>query len=108
MSQLEIVQLIGTILTKLDMLLASPDLPQSSADWQLLYALRKRLDDQQRELVKDIFNQDTEEFKDLTQQLQTANKALQQVINDISKIATIIGYVSSIAAVADRLLAAAK
>jgi DNA integrity scanning protein DisA with diadenylate cyclase activity len=107
MSHLAIVQLIGNILTKLDMLLASPDLPQSSPDWQQLYALRKHLDDQQRELVKDIFDEDTAQFSQLTQQLQSANDQLQQLPNDIKTIATIIGYVSKAASVVDQLLNAA-
>jgi hypothetical protein len=108
MSQLEVAQLIGNILTKLDMLLASPDLPSSSPDWQTLYALRKHLDDQQRELVKAIFDEDTAQFSQLSQQLKDANDQLQQVINDINKIATIIEYVSKAASVVDQLLSAAK
>lgn len=108
MSQLEVVQLIGGILTKLDSLLASPDLPSSSPDWQQLYALRKHLDDQQRELVKAIFDQDTTQFSQLSDQLKSANNQLQKVIDDINEVATIIGYVSKAASVVDQLLSAAK
>jgi len=57
------------------------------------------LDDQQRELVKAIFDEDTVQFSQLSQQLKGANDQLQQVINDINKIATIIEYVSKAASV---------
>jgi len=57
------------------------------------------LDDQQRELVKAIFDEDTAQFSQLSQQLKGANDQLQQVINDINKIATIIEYVSKAASV---------
>lgn len=108
MSQLEGVQLIGNILTEIDTLLARPDLPSSSPDWQQLYALRKHLDDQQREFVKAIFDEDTTLFSQLSQQLKGASDHLQQVINDITKIAIIIGYVSKAASVVDQILNAAK
>jgi DNA integrity scanning protein DisA with diadenylate cyclase activity len=108
MANIVVVQTIGDLLTGIDTILAGPSLDQSSPEWQQLFALRKHLDDQQKELVKAMFDEDTAAFTQLTQRLQGVDSDMQKVIDDVNNVSKIIGYVSKAASVVDQLLSVAK
>src|SRR5580658_4050005 len=104
MTTLEIVQTIGDVLTQLDQMLANPNFPSSQPAWQQLFALRKHLDDQQRQLVAAQIDESTAQFAQATAQLKTSGDSLQQIGTDITKVASVINIASTIASAADQLL----
>lgn len=100
----DVIKLVGDVLTDIDVLLQSPELPVSSPEWQQLWALRKHLDDEQRELVTSQIEQNTAEYTAITTNLSAANQQLTATLNDITKIGSTIQTVSTIASLADGLL----
>lgn len=104
MSKVDVVAQLGDVLTQIDSLLADPGLSPSSPEWHQLFALRKHLDDQQRELVKEVIADNTDEFEKAAAQLSAAADSLQNVGDNISKIVAVLQTVSSIAALADKIL----
>jgi hypothetical protein len=108
MTTLEIVQIIGDALTQFDVLLANPDFPSSKPQWQQVYALRKQLDDQQRQLVAAAFDESTPQFAQATAQLKSADDTLKQIGGDITKVASVIKLAATLASAADQLLGLAK
>lgn len=104
MSKVDIVNQIGDVLTQIDTILADPDFSPTSPNWHQLFALRKHLDDQQRELVQEIFADDTPQFNAIAKQLSDAADSLEKVSDSINKIGTILKTVSSIASLVDKIL----
>ena len=102
--QTDLVTSIGDSLTKLDQQLMSGDPPFQSAQWQQLYAMRKHLDDQQRDLVQQTFQDDDAQFKTLAADVQTATKDLNHEIATTKRVDTIITIVSQISADVDQIL----
>lgn len=102
MTLIEVAKLIGDDLTQIDTTLQTPGL--SDADWQTLYALRKHLDDMQRDLIQESINEADQKYQALTTQLQQASNQLATVITDLSKVGNIIAMVAQIAAYADGIL----
>jgi hypothetical protein len=108
MNNLQAVQIIGEALTQIDVVLANPNLPPSDPQFQALFAMRKHLDDQQRELVKADIDDTSQAFTNATAQLNAADNNLKRIGSDISKIAAIIQVASTIASIADSVLGLAK
>ena len=104
MSKLDLVTEIGDVLTQVDQILSAPGFSPESQQWHTLFALRKHLDDQQRELVRAIFEEDDAQFKDIAEQLSDAADRLEQTGKDIAKIGSILDTVSTIASLADKAL----
>jgi len=104
MSRVDVVNQIGDALTQIDTLLCKPDFSPSSPKWQQLFALRKHLDDQQRELVQEAFDEDSQPFRDLADKLGVATAALRIIADDISKLGAILETVASIASLVDKVL----
>jgi hypothetical protein len=104
MDETALVTLIGNTLTQLDTALKSDDLNNQPAKWQQLFALRKHLDDLQRELVQQTIESDDADFKVLANEIQAETKALDQVIQDITKVDSAINLVSEIASNLDQVL----
>ena len=104
MNQTELVTSIGNTLTKIDTALMGEDLMDQPNKWQQLYALRKHLDDEQRLLVKADIDSDDLKFQTLSGTIAVATKQLNQKINDMTKIDSIINIVSQIAANVDSVL----
>jgi septation ring formation regulator EzrA len=102
MTLIEVAKVIGDDLTQIDTTLQTPGL--SDADWQTLYALRKHLDDIQRNLIQESINEADQKYQALTTQLQQASNQLATVITDLSKVSKIIAMVAQIAAYADGIL----
>jgi hypothetical protein len=108
MTTLEIVQIIGDALTQLDVLLADPNFPSSRPQSQQVFALRKHLDDQQRQLVAAEIDESTPQFAQATAPLTAADADLKKIGADITKVASVIKIASNIASVADKLISLAK
>jgi hypothetical protein len=103
-TQADLVTLIGKALTQLDTTLMSSALQDQPAKWQQLYALRKHLDDEQRELVSVIIDSDDPEFQAPANLIVEATNQLNQQIGDMTKIDSIIGIISQVAADVDTIL----
>jgi hypothetical protein len=99
---IDVAKTIGNVLTLLDTLLQTPGL--SDPDWHNLYALRKHLDDEQRDLIGESINESDAAYQALTIQLQTASTQLASVIGDLTKVGNIISTTSQIASYADQIL----
>jgi hypothetical protein len=103
-TQTDLVTSIGNTLTKLDTALMSSDLAALPAKWQQVYALRKHLDDEQRELVQVDINSDDIDFQMQSNLIATATTQLNQQIGDMTKIDIVINIVAQIAANVDDVL----
>lgn len=106
MTQAELVTAIGNTLTQMDNTLMDPNLINQPAKWQQVYAMRKHLDDQQRALVAATIQDDDASFQAFTVQIQQAIKQLQQVIDNLKKIDSIINTIAQISADLDAILKA--
>lgn len=102
MTLIEVATTIGNVLTQIDTTLQTPGL--SDPDWQTLYALRKHLDDEQRDLIKESINEADAGYQALTVQLKTASTLLTSVFGDLTRVGNIITTVSQIASYADQIL----
>lgn len=98
-----LIRLIGNLLTEIDDCLASPTFPDSDPRWHQLFALRKALDDQQRDLVSAEFQVNAPTYATVTQQIASANQQLQNTIanlqmigNTIATVTQIIGFVGQL------------
>jgi hypothetical protein len=99
-----LIRLIGTLLTEIDDCLARPDFPDSDPRWHQLFALRKALDDQQRQLVSADFQVNTTTYATLTQQIAGANQQLQNTIANIQMIGNTIAMVTQVIGFVGQLL----
>ncbi len=104
MTKIQVVELIANVLTGIDRCLSDPNLPPDSAEWHQLYALRKALDDQQRELVTAMFQEDDADFVGISDKIQALNKELVSTLSDIQKIASTIATVTKIIGAVGQLL----
>ena len=107
MTPTQLVTAIGVTLTQLDQTLMEPDLVNQPAKWQQIYAMRKHLDDQQRALVAAAIQADDPEFQALTGKIQLAIQQLQNVIDDLKKIDSIVNAIAEVSADLDEILKAA-
>jgi hypothetical protein len=107
MTLVQLVQIIGQILTQLDQILSDPNFLTSNPDWQQLYAMRVHLDNQQRQLVALTFQLDDARYDSLTSQITAANTSLKQQIAALANIGNIISSVAKVAALADQIIALA-
>jgi len=103
-TKVEMVTQIGDVLTQIDTILSAPNFFPSEPAWQQLFALRKHLDDQQRELVQEIIADNTASFNAVAAQLSQAADSLAKVGKDITKIGGILDTVSLIASLMDKVL----
>jgi len=107
MTKVELITAIGNTLTQLDNALADPALVNQAAKWQQAFAMRNHLDQQQRKLLVATIQSDDEDFQILTGKIQAATKQLQQTIDDLKKIDSIIDTIGEISADLDAILKAA-
>jgi hypothetical protein len=107
MTLVQLVQIIGHILTQLDQILSDPNFLTSDPDWQQLYAMRVHLDNQQRQLVALTFQLDDAKYDSLTSQITAANTSLKQQIAELANIGNIISTVAKVAALADQVISLA-
>jgi hypothetical protein len=88
MTRLELIKLIGDVLTELDVLRGSllPDEPNRKK----LDKLRKQLDKRQLQLSQNQFDDNTKGFQQATRALEVINKELTKTISNEENIATTI------------------
>ena|ERR1700731_4677471 len=104
MTLVQLVQMIGDILTTIDATLSRADFSPSDPNWQQIYALRKHLDDQQRELVTLSISLSDGVYKGVTDQISAANTEMTAVITNLSKVGDAINQIAKVAAAIDQVL----
>ena len=96
MTRLELIRLIGDIITEIDVLRG--DFSRHTEERNQLDDLRKELDNFQRRLVSDVIDENTPDFQGLTASLKEVNAELRQTINEVSKAAetlqSLVNFVS--------------
>ncbi len=102
MDQADLVNSIGNTLTLIDNQLMALD--PSSAQWNLLFAQRKHLDDQQRALVAEAIRTDDVQFKTLTGLIGKAADELNKQIKAQNQLADAFTTISQISASLDQVL----
>src|SRR5215468_9852964 len=107
MTKIDVVRQIGDVLTQVDAQLSAPDFSPSTPEWQQLFALRKHLDDQQRELVQEILADNTSQFANIAAQLSASADSLEEVADDINKIGSVLQTVASVSSLVDKILSLA-
>jgi len=95
---------VSNSLTQLDTILASGNPPFTSPKWQHLFALRKHLDDQQRDLLKATIAADDATFQQASADVKTATAALSTAIKQESTITSIINIVAQVSTAVDGVL----
>ena len=107
MMLVDLVKMVGDILTQVDVMLANSNLTPDDPDWQQLFALRVHLDRKQQQLVELQFDLDTDEFKKLTNKLNDANSELKKKIDDLKKVSVTFKTIAQVAALVDQVIALA-
>jgi chromosome segregation ATPase len=106
MDFVDVVETIGNRLTEIDVTIArlAPKDPNALE----LTALRARLDEQQRALVKMAFDDNTSSFQQAAKDLAAVNKSIGDSIQSIGRIATAIDDVSRFLASVTNLVTTAS
>jgi hypothetical protein len=107
MTLVDVVTMVGDILTDVDVMLANSNLPSTDPDWQQLFALRIHLDTLQQQLVKLQLDLDTDQFKKLTDKLNDANTELAKKIEVLKKVSVTFKTIAQVAALVDQIIALA-
>lgn len=93
MTKLEVVRMIGDVLTEIDVMAGS--LQPNDPNLQRLMNLRVDLDHRQLRLCKQIFDDNTPQFQATAQQLGAVNNTIRGTISQINNIETFIGNVTT-------------
>lgn len=104
MDKSDLITMIADTLTQLDKELSSSALNDQPAKWHQLYALRKHLDDEQRNLLQATIQADDAQFQALAQTINTGTDLLKKQIGDMQKIDSVINIVAQIASNVDQVL----
>jgi uncharacterized protein Yka (UPF0111/DUF47 family) len=103
MTRLELVRLIGEVITEVDVLRS--DFKRESKNRKNLDNVRDELDTLQRKLVRNAINDNTDPFKALTASLKEVNTGLRQSIDAANKIAqtleTLVKFVGVVQKIAE-------
>jgi hypothetical protein len=92
MTKLQLIQMIGDLLTDLDVVIGSL-LPSDPRHQQLL-DLRLLLDDRQRALSRQTFVENSEQFQLAAQDLANVNNDIRQTLRKIDEVNSTIENVS--------------
>jgi len=84
MTKLELIRLVGDVLTEIDTAIGSM-LP-SDPHQQELQDLRILLDDRQRQLSRQIFDENTATFQSAAEQLKAINDQIRTTIQQVQRI----------------------
>lgn len=104
MTKADLVDLLANVITGLDNALTDDQLLAEPATWQLVYALRKHLDDQQRDVLKTVLQEENAAYQALTVGIEAAANGLEQIIADMKRVDEIVNYVTRISADVDQVL----
>lgn len=102
MTKIELVELIGNVLTQLDVLIGSMD-PDDDRRKPLIKA-RKELDKMQLKLVQNIWDENTQTYKKATKALEEVNKDLQKTIGDLDKLVTTLDNINRFIGAVDKII----
>ena len=102
MTRLELINLIGDVLTNLDVLRGS--LPANTPDRIALDDLRLLLDDRQRKLAQREFDDNTDAVRRASGKIETVNGDLQVTIRDVAHLKETITNVKRFIRVTDELM----
>lgn len=98
MTKLELIKLLGDLITRLDVILGSISLAHPNREE--LELIRNQMDDRQRQLAKNQFDENTAVFQKATEQLKAINKDLKATIgqldNLVNTIKTLRKFVSAV------------
>src|SRR6476660_9505961 len=104
MTRLDVIKMIGDVLTEIDIARGSllPDDPNRHQ----LDDLRILLDDRQRRLSKAVFDDTTQQFQDAAKKLQVVNDQIAGSIQQINKILVVLGNITTFLDAVTSLMAA--
>lgn len=88
MTRLELIRLIGDVLTRVDVSRGSLSSDEPNRDE--LDDLRRKLDRMQLKLARNEFDDNTEAFQQAAEELEIINRSLRRTINDIERLVTTI------------------
>ena len=104
MTKADLVDLLANVITGLDNVLTDGSLQADPATWQLVYAVRKHLDDQQRDLLKAVLDEENAAYGALTAEIAAAANGLDQCIRDVTRVDEMVKDVTRISADVDQVL----
>ena len=92
MTKLDVIVMIGDVLTDLDVVIGS--LLPSDPNHRSLLDLRVLLDDRQRQLSQRVFDENSLAFQEAAQQLKQVNDGIRGTLRDIDHLNTTIANVT--------------
>ncbi|MCI0653976.1 MAG: hypothetical protein L0Y39_05805 [Methylococcaceae bacterium] len=101
MTRLELVRLIGDVITEIDVLRSSFD--REDKNRERLDTIRDELDRAQRKLVRGVIGENTNQFKELGTSLSAVDRKLQQTIDDVDKTAQTLEMLVEFVAIAQKI-----
>lgn len=102
MTRIELIELIGDFLTRLDMFIGSM-LP-NNPDRKPFEKLRDDLDGMLLEIRKEHFNTNTQKFQEAAGQLTAINKDLKKTIDDVNKMVETLETVTRFVGAVDKII----
>ncbi|HEY1271690.1 MAG TPA: hypothetical protein VGF08_06875 [Terriglobales bacterium] len=91
MTRLEVIQMIGDLLTEIDV--ARGSLMPNDPNRQTLDDQRILLDDRQRKLAQSVFNDNSKAFQKAAAELAAVNREISGTIQSVEDIVTTIGNI---------------
>jgi len=104
MTRIELIELIGDVLTQLDVLIGS--MSPSDPDRTPFITARKQLDKLQLSLAQQVFDDNTKKYKDAAAELEKVNNELQKIINDLEKIVKTLETINRFIGAVDKIIQA--
>ena len=102
-SRLELIRLIGDVITEVDVLRS--DFRRETKTRKNLDNIRDELDTAQRILVRNVINENTKQFREVTTELKETNEELRETIDDVEKVAetleTLVKFVGVVQKIAE-------
>ena len=92
MTQLEVIRMIGDVLTEIDVDVGS--LMPSDPNLLKLQDLRRVLDSRQLMLSRQVFNENTERFQSAARELKAVNDEIRENISHVEDMVTVLHDVS--------------
>ena len=102
MTRLELIQLVGDVITNVDVLRST--LPRAGKQRIQLDDLRDSLDTAQRRLVRNVLRDNTDEFRNLAQSLGDVNATLDTTIRDVDKVDESLGMLVQFVAALQKIV----
>jgi len=92
MTQLEVIRMIGDVLTEIDV--ASGSLMPNDPNLVKLQDLRRVLDSRQLMLSRQLFNENTERFQDAARELKAVNDQIRDRITRVEDMVEVLDNVT--------------